>query len=349
MTTTTTTTATTAADTAAQTAEGQVRHFEQIRRARLRVAEKITDLIGDTPIVRLHTFERDVPGVEIWAKCEFMNPGGSVKDRAAYQMIRDAIRAKTLVPGKTIIDSTSGNTGVAYSLIGGALGYPVTLVMPANVSWARQQITRAFGTHLVFSDAMEGSDGAIMLCRKMVAERPENYFYPDQYSNQSNPLAHYLGTGREIWEQTEGRVTHFVTGIGTSGTVMGTGRRLKDYRRDIEVWAVEPDDALHGLEGLKHMATSLVPAIYHPEELNGVIAMPTDEAWDTSDRLAKEEGLLVGHSSGGSLAGGMRIARRLAAAGKPGVVVTLFPDRADRYFEAPVQKHQPPLAEDPRP
>ena len=322
-------------------AADQLAHAEQMRRARLRVAEKITDLIGDTPIVRLPTFEREVPGVEIWAKCEFLNPGGSVKDRAAYQMIRDAIRAGALKPGKTIIDSTSGNTGVAYSLIGGALGYPVTLVMPANVSWARQQITRAFGTHLVFSDAMEGSDGAILLCRKMVAEHPDAYFYPDQYSNQSNPLAHYLGTGREIWEQTEGRVTHFVTGIGTSGTVMGTGRRLKEYRREIEVWAVEPEDALHGLEGLKHMASSMVPAIYHPDELNGVIAMPTEEAWDVSERLAKEEGLLVGHSSGGSLAGGMRIARKLSAAGKAGVIVTLFPDRADRYFEAPMQKQLP--------
>src|SRR4051812_21355864 len=309
-----------------RSAADELAHMEQMRRARLRVAEKITDLIGDTPIVRLTTFERDTPGVEIWAKCEFLNPGGSVKDRAAYQMIRDAIHTRALVSGKTIIDSTSGNTGVAYSLIGGALGYPVTLVMPANVSWARQKITRAFGTNLVFSDPMEGSDGAIRLCRKMVAENADAYFYPDQYSNRSNPLGHYLGTGREIWEQTEGRVTHFVTGIGTSGTVMGTGRRLKDYRRDIEVWAVEPDDALHGLEGLKHMPTSLVPAIYHPEELNGVISMPTDEAWDTSDRLAKEEGLLVGHSSGGSLAGGMRIARKLSAAGRAGVVVTLFPD-----------------------
>jgi len=329
------------ADHPPRTAADDLAQGEQVRRARLRVAEKITDLIGDTPIVRLRTFEREVPGVEIWAKCEFMNPGGSVKDRAAYQMIRDAIRTKALLPGKTIIDSTSGNTGVAYSLIGGALGYPVTLVMPANVSWARQQITRAFGTHLVFSDAMEGSDGAIRLCREMVAANPEAYFYPDQYSNLSNPLAHYLGTGREIWEQTDGRVTHFVTGIGTSGTVMGTGRRLKEYRQDIEVWAVEPDDALHGLEGLKHMASSLVPAIYHPDELNGVIPMPTEEAWDVSERLAKEEGLLVGHSSGGSLAGGMRLARKLSAAGKPGVVVTLFPDRADRYFEAPVQKAHP--------
>jgi S-sulfo-L-cysteine synthase (O-acetyl-L-serine-dependent) len=309
-----------------------------IRRARMRVAEKITDLIGDTPIVRLHSFEQDTPGVEIWAKCEFFNPGGSVKDRAAYQMIRDAIRNGLLAPGKTIIDSTSGNTGVAYSVIGGALGFPVTLVMPGNVSWARRKITEAFGTKLIFSDPMEGSDGAIRLCRKIVEEHPEKYFYPDQYSNLSNPLAHYNTTGREIWEQTEGRVTHFVTGIGTTGTVMGTGRRLKEYRRDIEVWAVEPADSLHGLEGLKHMASSLVPPIYHPGELDGVLPMDTDEAWDVSERLAKHEGMLVGHSSGASLAGGVRIAKRLAAAGKPGVIVTLFPDRAERYFEAPQEK-----------
>ena len=309
-----------------------------IRRARMRVAEKITDLIGDTPIVRLHSFEHDTPGVEIWAKCEFFNPGGSVKDRAAYQMIRDAIRNGLLAPGKTIIDSTSGNTGVAYSVIGGAMGYPVTLVMPGNVSWARRKITEAFGTKLIFSDPMEGSDGAIRLCRKIVEENPGHYFYPDQYSNLSNPLAHYNTTGREIWEQTEGRVTHFVTGIGTTGTVMGTGRRLKEYRRDIEVYAVEPADSLHGLEGLKHMASSLVPPIYHPDEIDGVLPMDTDEAWDVSERLAKHEGMLVGHSSGASLAGGVRIAKRLAAAGKPGVIVTLFPDRAERYFEAPREK-----------
>ncbi len=310
--------------------------LDPIRRARLRVAERITDLVGDTPIVRLPSFERDTPGVELWAKCEFLNPGGSVKDRAASQMIRDAIRNGQLAPGKTIIDSTSGNTGVAYALIGGALGYPVTLVMPGNVSWARRKITQAFGTTLVFSDPMEGSDGAIRLCRKMVDDNPGAYFYPDQYSNPSNPLGHYNTTGREIWEQTDGRVTHFVTGIGTTGTVMGTGRRLKEYRRDIEVWAVEPAEALHGLEGLKHMESSIVPTIYHPEELDGVLPMDTDEAWNVSERLAKEEGLLVGHSSGASLAGGLRIAGRLVAARKPGVVVTLFPDRAERYFEAPI-------------
>jgi cysteine synthase B len=324
-----------------RSAVDQLEHLETIRRARLRVAERITDLIGDTPIVRLRAFDKDTPGVEIWAKCEFLNPGGSVKDRAANQMIRDAIRTGQLQPGQEIIDSTSGNTGVAYSLIGGALGYPVTLVMPGNVSWARRKISQAFGTKLIFSDPMEGSDGAIVLCRKIVAENPGRYFYPDQYANPSNPLAHYNTTGREIWEQTEGRVTHFVTGIGTTGTVMGTGRRLKEYRQDIEIYAVEPDDALHGLEGLKYMESSIVPPIYHPEELDGVMPMPTDEAWDVSERLAKEEGLLVGHSSGASLAGALRIAKRITKDGKTGVVVTLFPDRADRYFEAPLMTKKP--------
>jgi len=213
--------------------------------------------------------------------------------------------------------------------------------MPCNVSGARREVTEVFGTELVLSDPMEGSDGSIRLCRDIVAKNPGKYYYPDQYSNLSNPLAHYNTTGREIWEQTEGRVSHFVTGIGTSGTVMGTGRRLKEYRRDIEVWAVEPSDALHGLEGLKHMASSLVPPIYKPEELDGVISMDTDEAWDTSEKLAKEEGLLVGHSSGGALAGAVRIAKRVHGAGRRGVVVTLFPDRADRYFEAPIDKQTP--------
>ena len=324
-----------------RTAADQLAHMDMIRRARLRQAERITDLIGDTPIVRLKSFEREAPGVELWAKCEFFNPGGSVKDRAGYQMIKDAIRTKQLQPGQEIIDSTSGNTGVAYSLVGGALGYPVTLVMPGNVSWARRKITQAFGTKLIFSDPMEGSDGAIVLCRKIVEENPGRYYYPDQYSNPSNWKAHYLGTGREIWEQTEGRVTHFVTGIGTTGTVMGTGRRLKEYRADIGVYAVEPDDALHGLEGLKHMESSIVPPIYHPEELDGVIAMPTEEAWDVSERLAKDEGMLVGHSSGASLAGGLRSARRRAKEGRTGCIVTLFPDRAERYFEAPVIPPKP--------
>ncbi len=308
---------------------------DALARARLRVAESVTDLIGDTPLVRLRALETDTPGVEIWGKCEFMNPGGSVKDRPAHQMILDAQRRGGLPEGQTIIDATSGNTGVAYSLIGAALGVPVTLVMPGNVSWARRKIAETFGTHVILSDPMEGSDGAIRACRKLVADEPGRYFYPDQYSNPSNPLAHEGTTGREIWEQTDGRVTHFVAGIGTSGTIMGVGRRLKSYRRDIRVWAVEPDHPLHGLEGLKHMASSLVPAIYHPDELDGVMPMSTEEAWDMCERLGKDEGLLVGHSSGAAAAGAVRLARELARAGKPGVIVTVFADRADRYFGPP--------------
>jgi cysteine synthase B len=320
---------------------------EAVRRARGRVADSITDLIGGTPIVRLRSFDRAFEGVEIWAKCEFMNPGGSVKDRAAFQMIRDAIAAGTLTPDKEIIDSSSGNTGIAYSLIGGALGYKVTLVLPGNVSWARRKISEAFGTKLVFSSPLEGSDGAIRLCREIYERNPDRYFYPNQYGNESNPAGHYGGTGREIWEQTGGRVTHFVAGIGTSGTVMGTGRRLKDYRREIQVYAVEPDDALHGLEGLKHMASSLVPGIYHPEQLDGVLPVATEEAWDICEHLSTEEGILVGHSSGAGVAGAVRVARRLAAAGEHGVIVTVFPDRADRYFEAPILTQSTPLQDRP--
>ncbi|RMH38883.1 MAG: cysteine synthase family protein [Deltaproteobacteria bacterium] len=293
--------------------------------------DSVLDLIGDTPLVRLRSVERRAGGdVEIWAKCEFENPGGSVKDRAARQMILDAIADGRLKPGQRIIDSTSGNTGVAYSMIGAALGYPVTLVMPANVSAARKEITRAYGTELVFSSELEGSDGAIRLARKIVEEHPDDYFYPDQYSNPSNPLAHYLGTGREILEALGDRITHFCTGIGTTGTIMGTARRLKEHRADIRVIAIEPDDALHGLEGMKHLPSSIVPAIWQPDGLiDEMLPMPTDEAWDAADALVRDEGLFVGHSAGANVAGALRVAR---AAGPGAVVVTILPDRGDRYF-----------------
>jgi cysteine synthase B len=293
--------------------------------------DSIVDLIGNTPLVRLRSIEARAGGnVEIWAKCEFANPGGSVKDRAAAQMIKDALQSGALAPGQTLIDSTSGNTGVAYSMLGAALGIPVTLVMPANVSVARKQITRAYGTTLIFSSELEGSDGAIRMVRQIVADAPDRYFYPDQYSNESNPKAHYLGTGAEIIAALGERITHFVTGIGTTGTVMGTGRRLKEHRRDIQVIAVEPDDALHGLEGLKHLPTSIVPAIWHPEgTIDRRLPMPTDEAWDVSERLVTDEGLFVGHSAGGNVAGALRVARE---AGPGACVVTIFPDRGERYF-----------------
>jgi cysteine synthase B len=293
----------------------------------------VTQLVGNTPLLRLRKMEREVPGVELYAKLEFFNPGGSVKDRAALSMVLDALAQGKLGFGKTLIDSTSGNTGVAYSWIGAALGIPVKLVMPGNVSAARKRITRAFGAELVFSDPMDGSDGAIRLVRKLVQESPGIYFYPDQYSNPANPGAHEKTTAREIWDQTQGRITHFTCGIGTSGTVIGTSRGLRKLNPAIRCHAVEPLEPMHGLEGLKHMPSSIVPAIYAESELDPKLSVATDEGWDMSERLLAEEGLLVGHSSGAALVGALRLGRELVKAGKPGVVVTLFPDRADRYFE----------------
>ena len=232
--------------------------------------------------------------------------------------------------GRTLIDSTSGNTGVEYSMIGAALGIPVTLVMPANVSVARKNITRAYGTELVFSSEMEGSDGAIVLAREMADAEPERYFYPNQYANQSNPRAHYLGTGAEILRSLGDRITHFVAGIGTTGTIMGTGRRMKEHTRPVEVVAVEPDDSFHGLEGLKHLPSSLVPPIWEPDGVvDRRLPMPTDVAWDAADRLCREEGVFVGHSAGANVAGACEVARQ---AGSGAVVVTVLPDRGDRYF-----------------
>jgi cysteine synthase B len=297
-----------------------------------RVLGSIAEAVGQTPLVRIRRLAAAYPGVEVWAKLEWFNPGGSVKDRPALQMVQDAVRDGRLTRDRTIIDSTSGNTGVAYAWIGAALGYRVALVMPENVSAARKRITRAYGAELIFSDPMEGSDGAIRLVRKLVAESPDRWFYPDQYSNDSNPRAHELGTAAEIWEQTGGRVTHFVAGIGTSGTVMGTGRGLKSRNPAVRVHAVEPAEPLHGLEGLKHMPSSIVPAIYKESELDEKLSITSDEGWDLAERLYTEEGLFGGHSSGAALAGALVVARRLHEAGQPGVVVTVFPDRADRYF-----------------
>jgi len=293
----------------------------------------VARLVGHTPMVRMRRIGAEFPGVSIFAKLEFFNPGGSVKDRPALKMILDAEADGRLSREKTIIDSTSGNTGVAYAWIGAALGYRVTLVMPSNVSIARKQIISAYGAEIVYSDPMEGSDGAIRLVRKLVAEQQDQYFYPDQYSNASNPLAHELSTAPEIWHQTRGAVTHFVCGIGTSGSVMGTGRGLKKLRQEIQVIAVEPAEPFHGLEGLKHMPSSILPAIYLEQELDEKLSISTDEGWEMSERLAAEEGLFVGHSGGAALVGAIRVAARLHARGETGTVVTLFPDRADRYFE----------------
>lgn len=299
-------------------------------------ASSIVDLVGNTPLVRLTRIERDCPGVELYAKCEFANPGGSVKDRAALRIIQDALARGDLRPGVRLIDSTSGNTGIAYSMVGAALGVPITLVMPENVSNPRKQTTSAYGTELVFSDPMEGSDGAIVKAQEIVDASPERYYYPNQYANDSNWRAHYDGTGLEILAQTEGRITHFVTGIGTSGTVMGTSRRLHEHDPAIRCIGMQPDDALHGLEGLKHIPSSLVPPIYDEQVLDGMVWMSTDEGWDMAERLAHEEALFVGHSSGANVAAALQVARELSARGEPGVVVTVLCDRGDRYF-APLQ------------
>jgi S-sulfo-L-cysteine synthase (O-acetyl-L-serine-dependent) len=295
----------------------------------LRKAESALDLIGNTPLLEINRVAEGIPpGVKIYAKLEGLNPGGSVKDRPALRMVQEGLRSKKLRPGKTILDSTSGNTGIALALIGSVLHYPVELVVPGNVSAERKHIINAYGAKVTFSDPMEGSDGAIRLCRKILEADPEKYFKPDQYFNPMNPQAHYENTGPEIYRQTNGTITHFVAGIGTGGTVMGTGRYLKEVNPKIQLIAVEPDDALHGLEGLKHMASSIVPGIYHEEELDGKFPVSTEDAYSMVYRLSQEEGVLVGQSSGAAMFASINLARKL----RHGVIVTIFPDFGDKYL-----------------
>lgn len=293
----------------------------------------ILDKIGNTPLVRIREIGNDLPQVRsgkvrIYAKIEYMNPGGSIKDRPALRMIREGLQSGTLTPGKVVLDSTSGNTGVAYAMIGAALGLKVELVMPENVSPQRKQIVTAFGAKITYSSPFEGSDGAIRLCRRLRQEHPDLYFVPDQYNNEFNSRSHYDTTGVEIWRQTEGKVSHFAATIGTGGTVMGTGKRLKDYNPKVRVIAIEPDNALHGLEGLKHMASSIVPGIYKESELDEKISMPTEPAYEMAERLAREEGLMVGHSSGAAMLASLWIAEKI----KEGTIATIFCDHGDRYF-----------------
>jgi len=289
----------------------------------------ILSLIGHTPLVRIRKVARDLaPDVRILAKLEGFNPGGSVKDRPALGMIEAGLASGKLTTGKTILDSTSGNTGIALAMCGAALGYPVELVVPENVSVERKKIIAAFGAKIIYSSSLEGSDGAIRLCREVLARDPERYFKPDQYFNPANPDAHYRTTGPEIWQQTGGTVTHFVAGIGTGGTVMGTGRYLKERNPAVQVIAVEPDDSFHGLEGLKHMASSIVPGIYHEEELDAKIPVGTDDAYEMVHRLGTEEGFVVGQSSGAALLAALELGRTL----KRATIVTILPDFGDRYL-----------------
>ena len=293
-----------------------------------RAVSSVLELIGHTPLIRLSRFEHECPGVELYAKAEWHNPGGSVKDRAAARMIAEGERTGRLRPGLTITDATSGNTGIAYSMIGAAKGYKVKLFLPENASPERKLILRAFGAELVLTSPLEGTDGSIRAVRALVAAHPDEYFYPDQYSNEANWRAHLETTGPEIIEQTQGRVTHFVAGLGTSGTFMGTSRALRQFNPNIQVMSFQPDSPFHGLEGLKHMETAMVPAIYDSTLADRDLRVSTEEAHRCVRRLAREAGMMVGISAGAALAATLQVARTL----DHGVVVTVFPDGAEKYL-----------------
>ena len=300
--------------------------------AHQKAASTVTDLIGNTALVRLRRFERHCPGVELYAKAEWQNPGGSVKDRPAARMIAKGVASAALDKHATLLDATSGNTGIAYAMIGAALGYRVKLCMPTNVTPERKKILRTYGAEIVYTDPMDGSDGAIREARRLYAEAPDLYFYPDQYNNDANWTAHYEGTGREIIEQTDGRVTHFVAGLGTSGTFMGVGRRLREFaaseHRTVRLVSVQPDSPLHGLEGLKHMETALVPGIYDSGLADEDLRISTEDAYQAVRELAADEGLLVGPSSGAALVASLKVASQL----HDGVVVTIFCDSGEKYL-----------------
>jgi S-sulfo-L-cysteine synthase (O-acetyl-L-serine-dependent) len=286
------------------------------------------DLVGNTPLLELPSIAAEVPSVRIFGKAEWYNPGGSVKDRPALWMIRDGEKSGALTSEKTILDATSGNTGIAYAWIGAVLGYRVKLCMPKNASEERKKILRAYGVDFVLTDPGEGSDGAIREARRLYAEEPDRYFYPDQYSNPANPRAHYESTAPEIWEQTNGEVTHFVAGLGTSGTFVGTATCLKEHNPEIEAISFEPNSPFHGLEGMKHMESAIVPAVYDPTVADENLATPTEEAYEMVKRVAREEGLLIGISAGAAVATALRVAQHIDT----GTVVTVLCDGADKYL-----------------
>ena len=297
----------------------------------------ILDLIGNTPLVELRHITANLPeNIRILAKLERFNPGGSVKDRPALRMIQEGLKSGELTSDKIILDSTSGNTGIALAMIGAALNFRVRLVLPGNVSDERKRICRAYGAELLFSDPLEGSDGSIVEARRIYESEPERYFKPDQYNNPANPQAHEESTGPEIWRDTDGRVTHFIASLGTSGTLVGTGRFLKKMNPNIEIIAAEPDSPFHGIEGLKHIESGIVPGIYDASVHDRLIGISTDEAYDLTQRLASEEGILSGQSCGCALATALKIAEELAEAGKPGEIVAIFPDGGEKYLTTAV-------------
>jgi cysteine synthase B len=295
------------------------------------IASTLESSIGNTPLIRLRNVTRDLPaGVAVLAKAEHLNPGGSVKDRPALWMIRDGERSGRLQPRKTILDATSGNTGIAYAMIGAVRGYRVTICLPKNASAQRKQILRRFGAELIETDPLLSTDGAQLVARELAASEPEKYFYPDQYNNPANWRAHYESTAVEIWEQTETHVTHFIAGLGTSGTFVGTTRRLKEFNARIRAISLQPDSPFHGLEGLKHMATALVPGIYDPLLADENVEVTTEDGQAMAQRLAREEGLLVGTSSGANVFAALRLAEGLP---EGSVVVTILCDGGERYGE----------------
>jgi cysteine synthase B len=287
--------------------------------------------IGHTALIRLERIAADLPGVEILGKAEWLNPGGSVKDRAAFNIVAEARATGKLTSGKILLDSTSGNTGIAYAMIAAAQGFPVTLCMPENVSIERKRILHAYGANILYTDPADGSDGAIRMARELASKHPDKYFYADQYSNDANWQAHYHGTANEIWQQTKGRITHFVSMLGTSGTFMGTTRRLKELNPRIRCISLQPDSAFHGIEGAKHMPSAIVPKIYDPLLADENLEISTEEAYAMAKRLAREEGLLVGISAAAAVVGCLQVARGLKK-GERAILVTILCDSGDKYL-----------------
>jgi S-sulfo-L-cysteine synthase (O-acetyl-L-serine-dependent) len=292
----------------------------------------LQDRIGNTPLVRLESITAHLPGIQILGKAEWANPCGSVKDRAASAIVADAQQRGLLKPGKHLLDATSGNTGIAYAMLGAAMGFPVTLCVPSNVSLERKRILQAYGAQVVWTDPADGSDGAIRKARELAANEPDKFFYANQYGNDANWRAHYLGTANEIWEQTAGQITHFIAGLGTSGTFVGTTRRLKELNPDIRCISMQPDSPFNGLEGLKHMATAIVPPIYDASLADRNVEIETEAAYIMAKRLGRSEGLLVGVSAAAAVAACLRIAEEEAARGKEAVIVTILCDSADKYL-----------------
>ncbi len=297
-----------------------------------KLGSALLDRVGNTPLLRLEKLTEHLHGVQILGKAEWANPGGSVKDRAASAIVADAQRKGELTHGKILLDATSGNTGIAYAMLGSAQGFPVTLCMPSNVSPERKHILNAYGAEIIYTDPADGSDGAIRMARKLAAEHPDRYFYANQYGNENNWRAHYYGTANEIWQQTNGRITHFIAGLGTSGTFMGVTRRLRELNPAIKFYSMQPDSPFNGLEGLKHMPTAIVPPIYDEHLADRNIEMPTERGYAMCKRLANSQGLLVGVSAAAAVAACVDVAEEEARAGREAVIVTILCDSADKYL-----------------